>query len=577
MNKIALLIVVLILPLSSACKDIIVMDEATSGNYNLFMKVRDPSRSGLQVLFILNEGYEYNYHHPWRNYEMAFKTKYKIIGVATSGDIPPNIVKAGMMMTSAGLAYGDADVPTYWINPTKRAWDDFDWLRYAAQQAGNEKEAVALLEEVVDMHAPGIGENLFVVGKEAYVIEADALHFYSREVQGLEVMSNYPKYLWKSRFLRKIGIASSFDKVFDGYVFEKEVVRIGGIYGIRVVEIKDDYVIVKQFPLGEETKIEKGNGSKVGNFYVEFKEANGRKAKLRVCYEYYEWENRIGRILNEKYRNINVIDLMNISRIHSWQIEGLRGLCENEMKACMIFKIPLSNPEILMAGWFAPDQCSSIFIPVHICDYEIYDDYENGKAAEISLSLLRKYGHGNVSFGNFEEVLVYENEKVEDIAMKNIDMASEILTSVDVEMQKQAIILQKIFLNSSYEERENLRNLWKKDYYTSICEIEKNIDFLKNFSNELGEIILSMCKTRVDIERIVNGSKFYDEYKKAENYFKEGNYKKGIEIVKDIFEKIDKKIYGIEYKKLRGVEIIAVVLPIVILIMLLLFIYRKLR
>ncbi len=570
----ALLIIILILPLSSACKDIIVMDDATSGDYNIFMKIRDPSRPGLQVLFILNEGYEYNYHHPWRNYEMPFKTKYKIIGVATYGDTPPNIVKAGMMMTGAGIAYGDADVPTYYINPTKRAWDDFDWLRYAAQAAGDEEEALALLEEVVDMHAPGVGENLFVVGKKAYVIEADAFHFYSREAESLEVMSNYPKYLWESRFLRRIGIASSFDKVFDGYVFEKEVVRIGGIYGIKVVEIKDDYVIVKQFPFGEEAKIEKGNGSKVGNFYVKFEGLNGRKAKLRICYEYYEWENRIRRILNEKYGNINLIDLMNISRIHSWEIDGLRGLCENEMKACMIFKIPLSNSE-LIAGWFAPDQCASIFIPVHICDYEIYDEYENGKASEIAISLLRKYG--NVSFGNFEKILVYENERAEEIAMKNIDKASDILTSVDVEMQKQAFILQKIFLNASYEEREKLRNLWNKDYYTSICEIEKNFDFLKNFSNELCEIILSMCKTRIDIERIVNGSKFFDEYKKAESCIKEGKYKEGIEIVKHIFEKIDKKIYGIEYKKLKKTEIFVIILPLIILILLLIFIYRKLR
>ncbi|MEM2258394.1 MAG: hypothetical protein QXE46_00610 [Candidatus Thermoplasmatota archaeon] len=575
MKKIALL-VIFFLPVSSACKDIIVMDDATSGNYNLFMKVRDPSRPGLQVLFIANEGYEYAYHHPWRNYNMAFKTKYKIIGVATYGDTPPNIIKAGMMMTNAGIAYGDADVPTYYINPTKRAWDDFDWLRYAAQQASSEKEAVSLLEEVVDMHAPGVGENLFVVGKEAYVIEADAFHFYSRKANSIDVMSNYPEYLWKSRLLRRIGIASSFDKVFDGYAFEKEVLRIGGFYGVRLVEVKDDYVVVKQFPFGSDVKIEKGKGNKVGNFYVEFKEANGKKANLRICYEYYEWENKICRILNEKYGNISILDLMNISRIHSWEVDGLRGLCENEMKACMIFKIPLSNSNLLASGWFAPDQCSSIFIPVHICDYEIYDDYENGKAAEISLSLLRKYGHGNISFGNFEEMLFYENERAEEIAIKNIEKASKILTTVDVEMQKQAILIQKIFLNATYDEIKILKDLWKKDYYTTICEIEKDLEFLKNYS-DIGEIILSMCRTRVEIERIVNGSKFYDDYKKAESYIKEGNYKKGIEIVKNIFEKVDKKIYGVEYKKLKGFEIFAIILPLLFLIILLAFIYRKIK
>jgi hypothetical protein len=571
------LLVILILPVSSACKDIIVMDDATSGDYNLFMKVRDPSRAGLQVLFIVNEGYEYSYHHPWRNYNMAFKTKYKIIGVATAGDTPPNIIKAGMMMTSAGIAYGDADVPTYYINPTRKAWDDFDWLRYAAQQAGSEKEALDLLEEVVDMHAPGIGENLFVVGKDAYVVEADAFHFCSRKASSIDVMSNYPEYLWKSRLLRRIGIASSFDRVFEGDAFEKEVIRIGGIYGVKLVEVKDGYVVVKEFPFGSEIKIERGNGSKVGNFYVEFKEANGKKANLKVCYEYYEWENRITKILNEKYGGIGVIDLINISRIHSWEIEGLRGLCENEMKACMIFKIPLSNANMLLAGWFAPDQCASIFVPVHICDYDIYEDYKNGKASEIALTILRKYGHGNISFGNFEEMLLYENEKAEDIAKKNIEKAGEILTAVDIEMQKQAIIIQRIWSNASEHEKNFLRNLWKKDYYTTICEIEKNIDSLGRFSHDIGEIILSMCKTRVDVESIVNGSKFAGDYNKASDYIKKGEYKKGIEIVKSIFEKIDKKLYGIEYKKLRKIDVFIVVLPTLFLIALLIFIYRKFR
>ena len=575
MNKIALLLI-LILPISSACKDIIIMNDATSGDYNLFMKVRDPSRPGLQVLFIVNEGYEYSYHHPWKKYEMAFKTKYKIIGVATAGDTPPNIIKAGMMMTSAGIAYGDADVPTYYINPTKRAWDDFDWLRYAAQQASNEKEALDLLEEVVDMHAPAIGENLFVVGKDAYVVEADAFHFYSRKASSIDVMSNYPDYLWKSRVLRRIAIASSLDATFDGYAFEKEVIRIGGIYGIRVVEIDDDYVVVKQFPFGEEIKIEKGKGSKVGYFYVEFKEKDGRRAKLRVCYEYYEWKNRISKILKEKYGNISVIDLMNISRIHSWEIDRLRGLCENEMKACMIFKIPLKNSELFAVGWFAPDQCSSIFVPLHICDYDIYEDYKNGKASSLALSLLRKYGHGNISFGKFEEMLVNENEKAEEIAIKNMNKASDILTSVDTEMQKQAIILQEIWLNASNEEKNILRNLWKQDYYVTICEIEKNIDSIGRFSPDIGKIILSMCKTRIDIERIINGSDFSDKYSKAEYYINKGEYRKGIEIVKEIFEKIDKKLYGIEYKKdiKWYIVFLSVAIPVII-IMAIIFSKRK--
>ena len=47
---------------TKACKDIIVCGDATDGDYNLLLKVRDPSRPGLQVLCIVPEGYEYDYY-----------------------------------------------------------------------------------------------------------------------------------------------------------------------------------------------------------------------------------------------------------------------------------------------------------------------------------------------------------------------------------------------------------------------------------------------------------------------------------------------------------------------------------
>ena len=55
-----------------ACKDIIAVDNATDGDYNLLLKVRDPSRLGPQVLCIVPEGYEYTYHHPWTGKSMEF-------------------------------------------------------------------------------------------------------------------------------------------------------------------------------------------------------------------------------------------------------------------------------------------------------------------------------------------------------------------------------------------------------------------------------------------------------------------------------------------------------------------------
>ena len=116
---------------TKACKDIIACGDATAGDYNLLLKVRDPSRPGLQVLCIVPEGYEYTYRHPWTGKDMKFETKHKFIGVATEGDTIPNIVKAGMSLSDAGISYGDADTGSNWKNPTRYAWDDFDWILYA--------------------------------------------------------------------------------------------------------------------------------------------------------------------------------------------------------------------------------------------------------------------------------------------------------------------------------------------------------------------------------------------------------------------------------------------------------------
>ena len=102
---------------------------ATAGDYSLLLKVRDPSRSGLQVLCRVPEGTQYTYHHPWTGKPWDFIVTHTFIGVATQGDTLPNIVKAGMVLTDAGLAFGDADTLSHWVNPTKNAWDDFDWIQ----------------------------------------------------------------------------------------------------------------------------------------------------------------------------------------------------------------------------------------------------------------------------------------------------------------------------------------------------------------------------------------------------------------------------------------------------------------
>ena len=568
-------VIFILTPFASACKDIIVMNDATADDCNLFMKVRDPSRQGLQVLFMVDKGYEYSYHHPFKNIEIPYKIKHKLIGTATLGDTPPSIIKAGILLSDADIAYGDADTSTLWINPSKNAWDDFDWLRYSAQNASDEDTAVEKLEEVVKMHAPSVGENLFVVGKsKAYVVEADAFHFVKEEVEDIAVMSNYPKQLWHCRWLTKIPVASSFDRVYEGNVHRWQTIHIGGLYGINILKIGNEWIIVRQVPLGEKIKIEKGKGGKVGNFYVELEESNGRTAKIKVCYEYNAWEKKIIEMLKEKYGRITVMDLMNISRIHSEELDGLRGFCEGEKKATMICKIPSS--EGFSGGWFAPDQCSSIFVPFHICDRYIYEAYTNGNAAELSLNMLIKFGHGAVNFTDVEGVLLKENEKMEKIALENKNKAEEILTSVDVEMQKQAFMMMKLYINSEGEEKNEIKEIWGKDYYETICNIERKIKKFGEYGKEvLANIALSICKVRVDVESFVNGSNYYNEYTHAENSIKSGNYEEGVKTVKRIFEKTDESLFGIKHEKENGREKIVLIGSAIIFLAIVITLMKK--
>ena len=197
------------------CKDLMACGESTEGDYNLLLKVRDPSRAGLQVLCIVPEGYEYTYHYPWTGKTMNSIIQHKYIGVASKDDVIPNIVKAGMTLTHTGLAFGDADSNSNWINPTKNAWDDFDWIRYACEKADDIDEAVSLLtEDAVDkMHATGVSENLFIVGPTGgYIIEADAFRYDIKKIDdGVWIMSNYPKELWKTQIHKRLPIAPSFD------------------------------------------------------------------------------------------------------------------------------------------------------------------------------------------------------------------------------------------------------------------------------------------------------------------------------------------------------------------------------
>ena len=562
-----------------ACKDIVACGDATDGDYNLLLKVRDPSRPGLQVLCIIPEGYEYTYHYPWTGKELKSKVLNKYIGIATKGDSIPNIVKAGMTLTNAGLAFGDADTGSRWVNPTKHAWDDFDWIRYACEKADNEDQATRLLtnDVVKKMHATGVSENLFVVGPEkCVIIEADAFHYKINEFEnGIVAMSNYPKELWKTQRINMFLISKSFDTVKEKYVRNRGVVRLNSLYGIRIVDIDDDFISVKPIffihalktnSLGSKIKIKLGERKTVGYFSVQLLDIDGKKAKVRVVNKYKAWEEQILNHIQPKYGSITLKDMINWSRLHSDDIDGLRAMCQDfyEFEAVAIYKIPKYNSEIISSGWFSPNHaCSSIYVPFHICNTDIYDRYETGEAAEISLTLLNKYGHENLqeSFSNVEEVFINENEFAEKIAIKRIDdtdVISDFLTISDMAMQKQAYITEEIWLEISKinhkEDKEKLKDIiksiWNINYSFSLKQMKNSINDIKKLSNNILDkvciICLDICKARIDAGNILG--KFcplaIEEYEKAKNYIKNKEYELGFDNICKAYNKFDMLIKG---------------------------------
>ena len=443
-------------PIRRECKNIMAIGNATSGNYTLLLKVRDPARQGYQVLCSIPKGYEYNYHRPWTGLKIHFRVSHKFIGTTTKGDEPPNITKPGMLLSDAGLAFSDADTLYYLVNPTRHAWDDFDWMRYAAQSADNIEEAVSMLEDVVTkMHASSVAENIFVAeANKGAIIEGDAFNFKVRYIKnGVEIRSNYPKMLWKEHIIYPLFVASNFNSNFTGWIRAGQKINLGSITGIYITAINNNSIIARMYPFGLWEGIHLGEGKPIGNFWIELKDIKNNEAKIFVCYKYFMWEEKLKEIVMKRYGNIDLKDMINWSRIHSADLGGLRGICQGGYEAATIYKISSKYANLLSSLWFAADQCSSIFIPVHICDVDIYDAYENGEASEIALKLLQKYGHGNLTnlCEKVEDDIISETMKAEEKAEQLIENGSKeeaitLLTLSDIKMQMNAIAIEKTWL-----------------------------------------------------------------------------------------------------------------------------------
>jgi hypothetical protein len=510
-----------ILPIGKSCKDIVITPSAAAGDYSIFLKVRDPSREGLQVLCRVPQETRYTYHYPWSGRPWEFNVTHTFIGVASQGDVLPNIVKAGMIFTDAGLAFGDADTLSNWKNPTKNAWDDFDWMRYAYQTADDEDEAITLLtSDAIDhLHATGVTENLFVVGpNKAVVIEADAVHYTVKEISDILIMSNYPKDLWRTELLISLPIASSFDTTKETWIRQGGVIHLNSICGVKIMDINQSSVTVKAVPTfafrpyGTDGKvtIHLGERATVGSYSIRLLEINGTAVKISVCTINYAWEQELLEQIQPLSGHITMEHMMSWSRLHSSDLDGLRPLCEdsNTYEAAMIYKIPEEHASLLSSGWFAANHpCSSIYVPVHICDDNIYESYQNGEVAALSLDLLHKYGHGTLTplCKGIETVFLAENEVNELIAHGMIHNDSDFtsfLTAMDQGMQEQAFLTEQLWLYTPNASRGIIENIWMENYSISLQKMQKTQLILTDIPGSettislLGEIVGSVSKSK---------------------------------------------------------------------------------
>jgi hypothetical protein len=556
------------MPASYACKDIIACGDATEGDYNLLLKVRDPSRTGFQVLVIIPEDYRYVYHHPWSGKKLTIITDHKYIGVTSLNDIPPFIVKSGMVLTDAGLAYGDADTDSGWVNPSKNAWDDFDWIRYSCEKADNTDEAVKLLtEEAVDeLHATGVSENLLIVGPDKGVfIEADAFRYDVKEiVNGVDVVQNYPRELWRTQKLKTRLISSSFDNEKEKSVLKGMTVKLNGLLGIRIVDITENSIFVKQVPFFSYFYYENGKihfirdpkeiiideRKTIGDFSVTLKEINGNRATIKLTTKAKAWEDTMLDYINERYGSITVKDMITWSRFRSTELGDLRAMCEPNViyEGSAVYKIPEENYEILSGGWFSTNLASSsIYVPFHICDTEIFDPYESGGAAVLSRELFKFYNNSLIPIiESCEDVFLFENDVVESFVMNSLsneEIISEVITISDVFIQKQAWATQQMFDEIKSFSNDELRlkyleilnDTWKNNYSMTLNQMKNNVllfDKMKGSSsiNDLYHSIpLFIIESQINICQALEISceQSVNDFKQGKQLLQSGNYEEG--------------------------------------------------
>ena len=384
-------------------------------------------------------------------------------------------------------------------------------------------------------------------------------------------MSNYPKELWKSQILKKLPVSISFDTVNEKTVRKNGVVRLGSLYGVKVVSIGGDYITAKPVSFGHSilsgsigvlTDIQIGERETVGKFSVTLLHIDGNKATVRVTNVFKAWEEEMLKYIEPKIGDITVFDMMDWSRLHEGDLDNLRPMCEDtyEYEAVTIYKIPSKDYGTMSLGWFSPNHaCSSIYVPFHNSNTDIFDPYETGEAAQLSLDLLNAYGHDVLTESFMEVETVFQNE-MNSIEDKSNELSkqdlSDFLTYFDMGMQEQAYITQTLWLeaNNKSEITSILDNIWNNSYLFSLFKIRNSMNQLDKISNskvfkeKIAEIAISIS------DSYMNGAKLFNEdvehiedlSESGKKLIRQGEYEEGIDSLIQSFSAASGIIFGNE-------------------------------
>jgi len=379
------------------------------------------------------------------------------------------------------------------------------------------------------------------------------------------VMSNYPKELWKTQILKKRPISKNFDTEKTETIKKKGIVHLGSVYGIKIQILDEDTISAAPVSIfhklltqsmGVVTEIKIGERKTIGYFSVTLLNIENNKATIQVTNKFKAWEDEMLKHIQPKYGHITETDMMNWSRLHTEDLQGLRPMCEDffEYEGVAIYKIPTENYETLSLGWFSPNHaCSSIYVPFHICDKDIYTPYKTGDAAELSLNLLKKYGHNNLtkSFSKTEKVFQNEIKQIEGKAryllQRNNDV-SDFLTTFDMGMQRQAYLTQEIWYDVFDSQNKNqiipvIRQIWDSNYTTTFKNIRNAVDNLNKvpgatyYRNKIVDIAKSISKSWFEAAKGINleTSSIENYYTKGIQQLEKGNYTKGLDLLQTCF------------------------------------------